>query len=813
MRKILISGAILMLACVRSHSQGVYEYYYNDSPPDEQSHDPEPQSDLFMIPAWGSVNLFRSYSEFGFASARYNRRGYSGYLTRDFRGTADISGLVTRISGFSLPYALRRADYGQSDDPVHDTHINIWQNAAIDDYSTQIAPVIRTGMGVTAFAGTRGGNTGIRFYAGGELPALGEQGYAGISVGFRAGRDPNIGGVFTQEPQVFFGADMTIASGHTLSLSVGASASERGLRSYASVEAFELTGDNYYNPSWGYYDGRERSAKTLNKLDIFPFVNYTGRLSASTTLTIAAFLRSGHEKRSGISWFDAQTPYPDYYRYMPGYESSNAGWPGGDPRVTQIFWDQLAEQNINRGDQAAYIIDDRVERMNNYQIAASAQTVVDMSFTLTYGIRHNVDNRNKYKELRDLLGGQPIRDVDQYLLDDDVFGEYHLNDSRNPDRLVGEGDRFGYDYRLSAERTDIFAALKYAAGSFHTTIGIEAGQGSLHREGFYEKELFPGRASYGRSDKIVFNPYAAKWSISWSLPSRRHVNFSVMAAETMPYAGAVFLNPDYSNYAIGKPQTIRIFTADAHYARTFRRVIVNVSAFATRTSRESAVYRYWDDIESVYADMSLTGIDKLYYGLEFAAQWDISTKFTFNFASSIGRHTYDSNPDVTIINDVTRHTIVTGSSSYLKGYNLTTSPRHAVMGELRYHSWGWVASVSGSYMGGRYVDISPLRRMERAYGLAGSTEKYHDFISQEKLGDAFVMNVFLLRSFRIGGGSLTAVASVNNALGNRDIVYGGYEQMRIAKSGSAPNLNWKPFDTKYLYSYGRTYYVSLSYSF
>ncbi len=75
------------------------------------------------------------------------------------------------------------------------------------------------------------------------------------------------------------------------------------------------------------------------------------------------------------------------------------------------------------------------------------------------------------------------------------------------------------------------------------------------------------------------------------------------------------------------------------------------------------------------------------------------------------------------------------------------------------------------------------------------------------------MNLFLLRSFPVNRGTLTILASVNNLLGDTEIVYNGYEQMRIVKNGTAPNYNWKPFPSKYLYGYGRTWYVSLSYSF
>ncbi|MDL2320251.1 TonB-dependent receptor, partial [Alistipes sp. OttesenSCG-928-B03] len=111
------------------------------------------------------------------------------------------------------------------------------------------------------------------------------------------------------------------------------------------------------------------------------------------------------------------------------------------------------------------------------------------------------------------------------------------------------------------------------------------------------------------------------------------------------------------------------------------------------------------------------------------------------------------------------------------------------------------------------VDASPLRRMERAYGLAASPEMRDRFTAQEKLGDAITLDLFLLRSFRLGVTTLSLLLSVNNLLGDTGIVYNGYEQMRVMKKGTAPNLNWQPLDSRYMYNYGRTYYVSVSYRF
>jgi len=800
-----------LLACGHAVGQDGHEFFHNNTAMGDDAVMRELTTDieLFFSPLRGAGSLFDALSEFSFSAVRYNRRGYPHALTRDFWGGIDISGTVARNTDFALLGMLRRGERLRPDGTAARL------NASAREFPADIESIIVPGMRISAFTYNRRGRLGGRISGAGELY---DGTYAGALFEGRGGRDGGVRGVFSQEFNALGGVDFELSERHGLSFLIGAASAENGLRSAATQEAFELTGDRLYNPAWGYYGGRERSARVACRTHVYPLVSYVGRLSPATEIMASAWCRVGEEGRSALQWFAASPPQPDYYRYMPGYEATNpaTGWTVRDPRVTQIFWEQLAEQNLNRGDAQipAYIISDRMEAVVNAQFAVSIRTQLDRRFALIAGVRHDSDRRRHFRKLRDLLGAGPMLDVDQYLLDDERFGDFHLNNKRAPDRLVSVGDRFGHDYRFAARRTEIHAALLFAQGRVSASAALEVGEGALWREGFYEKELFPGSGSLGCSREFAFNPYSAKISVGYNFSVRRMVNFSAVAAEMMPRAGAVFLNPDFSNAAIAAPCTVGLLSADAEYAAVFNNLTLTASAFATRTSNETAAYRYWDDVESLFADMSLAGIDKLFYGVEFAARWDASPRVAFSLAAALGSYTYDSDPLVTIADNATQRTIVSGSRSRLRGYSLATSPERVVTAEVRYGGRGWLASLTGSYMGGRYVDVSPLRRMERAYGLAESPEKHREFVGQQRLGDAFIANLFVLRSFRMtGGGAVTLLASVNNLLGRDDIVYSGYEQMRIARGGSSPNHNWRPFPSKYLYAYGRTYFISASYAF
>ncbi|MFR4026099.1 MAG: hypothetical protein ACLTZY_10950 [Alistipes indistinctus] len=64
------------------------------------------------------------------------------------------------------------------------------------------------------------------------------------------------------------------------------------------------------------------------------------------------------------------------------------------------------------------------------------------------GVQIRNDRTSRYQRLEDLLGGDYLLNVDSYLIDDEYYGDKIQNDLRHPNRRVGVGERYGYDYDL-----------------------------------------------------------------------------------------------------------------------------------------------------------------------------------------------------------------------------------------------------------------------------------------------------------------------------------------------------------------------------
>ena len=262
------------------------------------------------------------------------------------------------------------------------------------------------------------------------------------AVEARTGRDMHVEGVFTNALTAGFRAARHLGEGHTLGFLLIVPPSVRGTRLSSVEEAFRLTGDNLYNPAWGFQDGKVRNSRVRRELVPLAAATYCVRLSPATWLDMAAGAEYGVRKYSALGWYDARTPMPDNYRYLPGYtgdRETELAWRSNDARYTQVCWDELIARNRMAGGHAVYTLEDRAERIRNLGFDALFTTAPDERLTLRYGFSYRHARTRSYKQMRDLLGADHITDIDQYLVDDDTYGNLLQNDLRHPGRTVREG--------------------------------------------------------------------------------------------------------------------------------------------------------------------------------------------------------------------------------------------------------------------------------------------------------------------------------------------------------------------------------------
>jgi hypothetical protein len=128
-------------------------------------------------------------------------------------------------------------------------------------------------------------------------------------------------GTFYNGWSYFLGVDKRFAQKHLFSIIFFGAATESGRQGAATAEMSNLSGTHYYNPYWGYQNGKKRNASVSKINQPVLILTHDLRINNNTSLTTAFSYSTGDKSVSGLDWYNAPDPRPDYYRYMPSYQT------------------------------------------------------------------------------------------------------------------------------------------------------------------------------------------------------------------------------------------------------------------------------------------------------------------------------------------------------------------------------------------------------------------------------------------------------------------------------------------------------------
>ena len=654
--------------------------------------------------------------------------------------------------------------------------------------------------------------------------------------GLRTGRDSHIKGVFTNEATLNLCASTTLGSKNNLILALLFTPSERGLRKASFAEAFALTSDNYYNPAWGYQSGKIRNTNTITTIQPTALAAFSHELNSQHKLNIALAATVGSRAYSGLDWLGSSTPLPDNYRYLPSYytdaltsEAISSAWQNGDSRYTQINFDELHRRNSLQN-QSIYILNNRVTRRTKLQLSASIDRTFNQSLRLKYGVRGTIDRQRNFKQVKDLLSGGAFEDIDFFLVDDDTQSNMLLNDLNHPARKIGQSDRYGYDYALTECHLSLFSEIKYTTDRLKVDGYLSLGNSTARRRGYYRKELFAAN-SFGRSKLLSFADCAAHLAVQYSPSRQHHISASAAAIFRPAEAQNLFLQSEYNNLTVNNPRLTSLLSASATYHLTLNSFRLRTSLFARYHARQTDVAHAYYDAASEYADIVTSDLATLATGIEVEARYNINNHLSMAAGVTYGRYRYSGSPTVAVYADKDNRLLSEDQINDISNLRTGLTPELSALASLNYYNRGWGANLSAEYHAMRYVLPSLVRRTESILNHTTTSEQRAALISQERLPDAFCLNLTLSKSFYLKGrkayansaaptftqrhpkSKITVFIAVNNLLGNRNIVFRGYESTRIRKQYKWDDFTATPFASYYLYAYPRTYFLQVKFSF
>lgn len=601
---------------------------------------------------------------------------------------------------------------------------------------------------------------------------------------------------------------------HSINLTTWGAPTQRATQMYSYQEAFDLLDDNLYNPAWGWFNGKKRSSRIRNTFDPSVIFNWIWKPKDGTTLNTAVAFRSN---RYATTSFDRTSnsadPRPDYYKYLPSYIAPTAE-PGTalydyqkgvydfvadqwrhNQNVSQINWDAIYYANVmNRENfdrnpalvgQSSYILSARHTNATSWMFNTYLNHRISDTQTLQGGLSFNYTDTHFYKTVYDLLGGEFWYDVDTFYERDFATSDPKLqNNLLNPNHKAKKGDTIGYDYNM--RYLNAMAWLQHQIKTTHWDVnyGINISYTNFVRHGNFMNGRNPDD-SYGTGKRHTFDDAGIKAGATYKLNGRNYFVAHAAYGTNAPTFYTSYISANIKDKTVPDLGSERYLSGDISYVWNYNRFRGSVTGYWTNTYNGMEYTLYYDDVNGTNATCLLKDVDRTYKGVEIGMQYAILPSLTVSAVGTFSRAQYKNRPTAYISFENGLYPDIE-NTAYLKNYYLGGSPQQAYSVGLDWAApHNWFFGINGSWMGDTYMYLSPMRHFQMDGIIsAGDTKddimnKLHEITRQDKLKDAFVMNISVGKVLYTHFGSINFNLNVNNVLNNRNIQVWGQQQNRF----------------------------------
>ncbi len=647
-------------------------------------------------------------------------------------------------------------------------------------------------------------------------------------------------GTFYDGWSFFAAVDKRISDKQLLSLVVFGTPTKNGRQGASVQEMRDLAGSNYYNPYWGYQNGRKRNASIAKSFQPVAILTHDWKLNDRTSLVTAGSVTYGKRSTTGLDWYNTADPRPDYYRYLPSYQLDPAYAEQlsqelmNDVNKRQINWDALYQTNygsyetINNVDgvpgktvsglRSRYIVEDRIVNMRKFSFNSTINSTVSNHVILTGGLTYQAQNNNYYKEVDDLLGGDFYVDINQFAERDFPTNLSAVqNDVNHPNRILHEGDKFGYNYDLNIKRGSVWAQAHLKFTRMDAFISTEHSYTSLFRYGNVRTGLFPEN-SYGKSKTYSFYNSGVKGGLTYKLNGRNYIFGRGSYESRAPFFENAFIAPRTRDFVQDNLKSEDVLSTEAGYAMNSPKLKLRLTGYYTEIKNSLNVLTFYHDEYRNFVNYAISNIGRVHMGLEFGGEAKVYKGLSVNAAAAIGRYYYNTRQLATVTVDNSAEVVSKDQVVYSKNFYVPT-PQNAYTIGLDYRSPKfWFVNVNFNYFDRMYLDFNPLRRTANAVsGLEEGSPAWHDVVDQVKLDDQFTLDAFAGYSWMMNRRFkslkkrtyLLFNLGVNNILNNTNIVSGGFEQLRF--DFAEKNIN--KFPDKRFFAYGTNFFASIGIRF
>lgn len=615
----------------------------------------------------------------------------------------------------------------------------------------------------------------------------------------------NIEGTFYNALSYYLGVEKIINEKHSVSLVTWGNPTERAAQSASTDEMYWIANSRYYNPNWGWQDGKKRSARIVKSFSPAGLLTWDYKINDKTKLTTTLLGKYQMYSSSRLNYNNGTNPAPDYYNRMPSFfynvwDYSVANTPAAyknwqdaynylsaSEYNRQINWDKLYQANRTanlNGDMAMYYLQAYHDDQLAFNLTSNLQRRLNNYAEFKGGITLSANIGMHYQTLEDKLGANSFKNVNTY-----VTGQYGetdvqaMYDVRDGGKEVGVGDKFGYDYNLLVNKATLWGTYStvLADGKSNAFVSARVTGTSIQRDGKMQNGLALDN-SLGKSKTKYLVDGGAKAGVTADLGKGNKLNLGVTYEYKSPTTRTMFLAPQINNDFIGNVKLERVFGAEFSYTLRNSWLQASLNAYYNQMNNVTEYSMAFDDVEHSFSYISLTGIRKEYYGVELGLNAKITEWLNIKALGTISDAKYSSNADANIMfSDA--HTATDGSLYHeqtvlSKGMREGGTPLTAASLDLSFHKKGWFIDLIGNYYDDIYLYYSPVTRYASDVQKAISAGNDPD-LSQEKGKGGFMLDASIGKSiFLKKGRSMSINLMLTNLLNNTKICTGGMEQNR-----------------------------------
>ena len=674
-----------------------------------------------------------------------------------------------------------------------------------------------------------------------------DKGWA-ISAGltYRWANRGYVEGTFYNALSYYFGVQKKWDNGHSLSFTTWGNPTERSTQGAATDETYWLANDYYYNPYWGYYNGHKRNSRVVNDFAPSAIATWDWNINDKMKLTTSVFGKYSMYKSTKLNYANAENPQPDYWKNLPSsyYDIWNADALGNNSSTLQswynsynywtaskanrqIDWERLYYANTqaaNQGHDALYFIQAKHSDNLMVNMASTLSAKVTKRSTLVGGLVLGSNSNRHYQTMDDLLGASFFHNINTYALGtypaDDPRVQYDLNTAgpNNLGSLVYEGDKFGYDYKIEVMKGLLWTSYTAEMGRFQTMISAKLGQTNMRRHG-YMRNGMAANNSEGNSRIARFGEGGAKGSINFDAGKGHVFKIGVGYEWRPPMANTAFISPEICNDYVLNLGDEHVFSSEFSYQYQNAWMHANVNAYYSRLDHVTEWQNFYNDDSNSFTYLSMTGIEKEYYGIEAGLDFKVASFLNFKALGTISDAKNINNANVNYM--LSKSAEVVKDYAYIKDMRESGTPLTIGSLALDFHKSGWFVNLNANWYDRIYLSYSPSYRYKSSLknrDMLFNDEPLPGSVDQAKGHGGWMVDGSIGKSIRLKHGSLNFNLMVTNILNNRKIVSGGYEQSRsdytLNKENEAKDRVYKfSKNPKKYYVFGTNGMFQVSYRF